>query len=262
MNYQEFLNDVQTQLSFRLGSSASLKLQTILKNNGTHHDGLIISRPGVNISPTIYLTPYYHRYLDGVNMEDIYTDILTTYQRHLPQTDFDITSFTDYRKAAGRIVMRLVNYEKNQQLLKEVPHFRYLDFAIIFYCLLHTDEQNQANILIYHKHLHFWNIDTDTLYQAACINTPLLLPYHMENIREIIQKLPAEESGEPEFPSLPMYVLSNHTNLYGASVILYDGLLQQISEHFGKDLILLPSSIHQVLILPADGVGHRHGGGY
>ena len=157
MNYQEFLSNTRTELSARVTPGATLKIQTITKNNGTHYDGLIILQPGSNIAPTIYLTPYYHRYLDGVPLEDIYNDILTTYERHLPEADFDIEMFTNFNRARSRIVMRLISKEYNQALLADIPHIDYHDLAIVFYCLVYADADNQGSILIHNSHMNMWN---------------------------------------------------------------------------------------------------------
>ena len=100
--------------------------------------------------------PYYHRYLEGVCLEEICEDILHTYQAHAPEENFDTSYFTDFSRASEHIVMRLVSFEKNQELLKEVPFFRYQDLAVIFYCLLHASAENQANILIHNHHLNLW----------------------------------------------------------------------------------------------------------
>ena len=122
MNYQEFISSIRTELSDRITPGATLKIQTITKNNGTHYDGLIILQPGSNIAPTIYLTPYYHRYLEGVPLEDIYNDILVTYKKHLPESDFDIEMFTDFKRARSHIVMRLVSKKYNTDLLSDIPY--------------------------------------------------------------------------------------------------------------------------------------------
>lgn len=119
MNYQEFLTTIKTQLSLRIDADATLDIRRFTKNNGTDLDGLIIFRPNLNISPTIYLNPYYHRYLQGVPMEDIYTDILITYQEHLPEKDIDVSFFTDFAKAKKLVTMRLVNYKQNEKMLQE-----------------------------------------------------------------------------------------------------------------------------------------------
>ncbi len=251
MNYQEFLTNIHTHFSTCMGENASLKIQKIIKNNGTSYDGLIILRPDCNISPTIYLTPYYHRYLEGVCIEDIYDDIQKTYENHLPKENFDTSNFTDYEKVKKCVVMRLVNYNKNKELLSQIPHRKFLDFAIIFYCLLQADERNQANILIYRQHLNFWGIDEEELYLLAMKNTPSLLPFELKSMVSILKNLLIDES---DFENAPytMYVLSNIYRTNGASVILYDGLLKEIGDQFHKDFLLLPSSIHEVILIPID----------
>ena len=52
---------------------------------------------------------------------------------------------------------------------------------------------------------------------------------------------------------IPMYVLSNEQNYFGASVLYYPGALKEISKRFQSDLIILPSSIHEVIVLPVNG---------
>jgi hypothetical protein len=250
MNYQEFLKNIQTQLSVRL-PDADLRIQQIARNNGNFYDGLVIVRGGINIAPTIYLMPYYHRYLDGVSLEDIYADILDTYQNNLPEQNFDTTIFTCFAKVKDRIVMRVINYERNLELLAQVPHFRYLDLAIVFYCLLSSDETTQASILIYNQHLSFWGIDTDTLYECAVVNTPNLLPHEMKDMTSILKDVLGEDTVD-ETADIPMYVLTNRYHTNGACVILYDQLLKQLADSFDRDLVVLPSSIHEVLLVPVE----------
>ena len=221
MNYQEFLTTIRTQLSLRIETGVTLDIRSFTKNNGTHYDGLVLLHPKKNVSPAIYLMPYYHRYLEGVCFEEICEDILHTYQAHAPEENFDTSYFTDFSRASEHIVMRLVSFEKNQELLKEVPFFRYQDLAVIFYCLLHASAENQANILIHNHHLNLWKTDKETLYRLA-------------------KKTP------------PLYVLTNTYRTNGATVLLYDDILKELSDLFEKDLIILPSSIHEVLILAAD----------
>ncbi len=252
MNYQDFLTSIRTRLSLHLGKDVTLHIQQIAKNNGIRYDGLIIIRPGINISPTIYLLPYYHRYLEGVSLEDICEDIVKAYRNNVPEGNFDTSLFTDFSKAKGRIVMRLVNYKKNEELLKNIPFFRFLDLAVVFYCLLFADEKQQASILIYNHHLDYWDVDAHTLYTYALENTPRLFPHHLEDISTVMPKpalCPCDESVSAESP---MYVLTNTYRTNGATVILYDQLLRQLADSLGSDLVILPSSIHEVLLIPAD----------
>lgn len=250
MNYQEFLSSMRTELSTRISPGATLKIQTITKNNGTHYDGLIILQPGSNIAPTIYLTPYYHRYLDGVPLEDIYTDILATYERHLPETDFDIEMFTDFDRARSRIVMRLVSKKYNEALLSDIPYIAYHDLAVVFYCLVYADSENQGSILIHNSHMHMWNTSTEALYLLAMQNTPELLPHKLIPMAELLKTHPLAHL--LDLNEIPMYILTNLYKTNGASAILYEDLLARIADNFQQDLIILPSSIHELILIPVD----------
>ena len=50
-----------------------------------------------------------------------------------------------------------------------------------------------------------------------------------------------------------MYVLGNERKLFGAAVMLYDGLLEKMSEIIGGDFYLLPSSLHELILIPDEG---------
>jgi hypothetical protein len=252
MNYQEFLQTLHAKLSVQMDPDTTLQLQKISRNNGVTYDAFLMVNANVNLSPTIYVPPYYHRYLDGVDMESIVTDILDTYRKNLPVEDFDITLFTDYEKAKKRIVMRLVSYSRNELLLSDVPHKRFLDFAVIFYCLLESSSTQQAGILVHNHHLSLWDVDCETLYDAAVHNSPILLEYRLDNMQEILAPVVKELYVSDDEEPFPMYILSNQNRTYGASVILYPGLLSRLADSFEKDLLILPSSVHEVLLLPLD----------
>lgn len=255
MTYQEFKTNTIQVISNKLGSNFQVTLQDILKNNDTHLDGLTILANGCNLSPTIYLNPFYEQYLEGRELDAIYDEILFIYNNHTPKGNIDISFFTDYEKVKERIVFKLVNYERNKELLKKVPHIRYLDLALIFNCLLDSSREGFATILIYHHHLSFWHITVNELYELAVKNTPRLLHYHIENMADIISDIIS--AGDPclfehSYDPLPMYILSNKSKLNGSGCILYENLLAQISAKLHSDLYILPSSIHEVLLIPTN----------
>lgn len=251
MNYQEFLTTIKTRLSHQIDSCLTITIQTFIKNNGTRHDGLIIQDPDLNVSPTIYLKPYYHRYLDGVSLEDICTDILSTYRSNLPHKDFDISLFTDYSKAKERIVMRLISRKRNEELLKNVPHFPYLDLAVVFYCMLYSGEMGQGNILVRNEHMKSWGVSLDALRQQASVNTPKLLPPDLISLNRILKEHKPEFLQESEDLDIRMYILTNRFRTNGATVLLYKDILEEIAGMLRSDLILLPSSIHEIILVPA-----------
>lgn len=253
MTYQEFKANIFYTISTRLGSDYRVSLQDIIKNNDTHLDGLTILSAGSNISPTIYLNYYYDKYLAGKSLSTIYDDILLSYHQNVPKENIDISFFTDFAKVKNHIIFKLVNYERNKELLSKVPHVRYLDLAVVFNCFINSTEDGYATILIHHQHLSYWNISTEELYALAMKNTPHLLHYQLQNMTDVIIDLFCNEHIELSkelLPVFPMYVLSNTTKLNGSGCILYEDLLSEIAQHLGSDFYILPSSIHEVLLIP------------
>lgn len=246
MHYQKFMETVKEHIKQVL--EKPVYVQPVLKNNGTIYDGLVIMDPIMNISPTIYLNPYYHRYLDGVSLEDIYEDIIKVYEDNVPKEDFDISIFSDYEKACEHIVMKLIHAEKNKLLLQQVPHVLIYDLAIVFLCNINDSKDNFASILIYNQHLKLWNVDTQDLYELAKVNTPQLMPPRLDNLHDVFEHITNESLDFLD--ELNINVLTNKYKIYGATCMVYPELFEEISEHFEDDIIIIPSSIHELLIFP------------
>ncbi len=256
MTYQEFKETICVMMKKRLDGQADVTVQDIIKNNNTHLDGLMIVSHQSNLSPTIYLDYYFNRFQNGVSLSCICEEILCAYRAHSIPHDIDISFFTDYSKVKSRIVFKLINYEKNRELLSKVPHYRFLDLAVVFCCLLEVSGTGNATILIYTHHLALWDITADDLYALAAVNTPKLLHYDMRNMTDVLKELWTEGNSAADDPlSLhelcPMYVLTNKSKLNGSACILYQNLLKDFAHRIGSDLYILPSSVHEVLLLPA-----------
>lgn len=253
--YSEFKQHILSGLKERLAPGTTFTLQDIIKNNDTHLDGLTILSPGANIGPTIYLNYYFEQYLEtGRSLPETVDDILKSCGDSPDPSSVDISFFTDYDKAKSRIVFKLVNYERNRTLLSDVPHFRFLDLALVFQCLAEVTPTGSASILIHNRHLPYWGITKDDLYALAQQNTPKLLSYEFLNMKDVIQELfSAPDAGQPSDTAagFPMYVLTNHCRLNGSVCMLYENLLEAIAGRLDADLVIIPSSIHEVLILPS-----------
>lgn len=259
MTYDFFKQQLMDSLREFFPADTQIVIRPFPHNNQLILDGLTILEPGSNISPTIYLNFYFEKYQKGMNLSTIEQQILQYYHRHCPINHIDTSFFTDYNRVRSRIVYRLVHYEKNRELLKEIPHFPYLDLAVIYYCLVAEEPYENASILIYNHHLAYWKLQKETLRTLAQTNTPLLLPWRCDSLAELIMPaldvLPVKERPTQEAlldaETIPMYVLSNEQRYFGASCILYPNALKEISQKFAASLFILPSSIHEVIIIPA-----------
>ena len=81
------------------------------------------------------------QYQNGKSLSCIHEDIMLSYQKNAPIKNIDISFFTEFKQLKDRIIFKLINYERNKELLSKVPHIRYLDLAIVFYLLLETTEK-------------------------------------------------------------------------------------------------------------------------
>lgn len=260
--YEQFKQKIQNLVQVQLCDSSCVRITPVTKNNNIILDGLTILDPKWNTSPTIYLNHFYDDYLQGKDLTQITNQILDIYRTNRLDHNIDVSFFTDFEKAKDHIVYKIVNQKKNQPLLQEVPFLPYLDLAIVFYCLVPSAECGNASILIRNPHVKAWDISIDTLYEHACQNTPLLLHYDLQNMADVISDLfladlsseltdPDEILAEITDSSYPMFVLSNQRKMNGAACILYQDLLKDFSAKLDSDLFILPSSVHEVILVPA-----------
>lgn len=112
-----------------------------------------------------------------------------------------------------------------------------------------------ATMLIRNEHLTWWNVTSEEIRRRADMNTEKILPYEFSAMCMMIEEmLGNQEMEEEEWKKFReqenMYILTNHIRSCGASAILYPGRLQAIGDYFKENYFILPSSIHEVIILP------------
>ena len=252
MSLDGFCTCVKYDVRKKMGMDYEVHIQNVTKNNDIELKGLIITSPNTNVSPTIYLNPYYIKYVDGEDYDKLVEDIVLAYEKNKATRVLDVSFFKDWKKARERIVFKLVSYERNRELLKNVPHVRYLDLAVVFNYWVKTPCGEFGTILIHNEHLSMWSVTKDELYDIAIANTPELLPYRFEDMVGIMAFMAIE--GELPFGNCdirhPMYILTNQYKINGAGCILYPELLKTLADKMESDLCIIPSSIHETLIIP------------
>ena len=257
MELKEFAKKVHRTMSDVLGEDFEVTLQEVQKNNGVLLWGLIILRKGKNISPTIYLEPFWEAYESGVIYAEIISRILQIYREDTPQDSIDMSFFREFDKVKHRICYRLIHAEKNKSLLEKIPHIPFLDMAICFYYSYVDDFLGKGSILIYNTHVAMWNTSVTELLKVAQSNTPKLFRWEcismdmaMQELRDEV-RLPMEDM--EHIAQLPMYIVTNQQKIFGSSCILYPDFLFLLAEKMDSDFYILPSSIHEVILLKDTG---------
>ncbi|MGF6990911.1 hypothetical protein M2150_002182 [Lachnospiraceae bacterium PM6-15] len=248
MKFETFIIQVQGDLQERLKNQEVL-LKEVEKNNNQRKTGLLISDKKSNISPIFYLEEFYEDYLNGEEIESIVTTLATNYeeQKHLDVAKMELLK--DYQQARKHLLVRLVNKELNKDLLKSMPYFEYLDLVLIFSVIVQAERGKTGTVLVSNSQLEEWQIDKETLREDALTCARERMPLEFLGMSEVLfQMCGIREETEEEV----MYVLSNTSRSYGAAVILYPECLKMVSEHLNDDYYLLPSSIHEVIIVPKE----------
>ncbi|MBP3459103.1 MAG: hypothetical protein J6K58_07830 [Lachnospiraceae bacterium] len=263
-NFYEFTEELKNRLYKKLGENIRIDIHETSKNNDVTYSAMAILYGECNMTPNIRLDGFYHSYKEGISMEEIAEDILEIY-RSSRHEKIDVSFFTDFEKAKGHILFKIIGYDRNRERLKKIPHIKFLDLALTFYFNLELPETSggNASVQIENQHLEMWKIDEGTLYDLAKENTIRKMPVRCQTVYEIILEILGNDGIRPgqdaieEFKKkadqVPMYVLSNQKNYFGAAVIYYPGVLKKLGETLHSDLILLPSSVHEVILLPVHG---------
>lgn len=262
MKFGEFMESIEEGIRELCEDGEEIMIQKVQGNNKTVRTGVSIRENGESEAVVVYLKDYYERFQEG-NMtiqeaeEEIYRESHTHKVSILQKTVLE-----NFEEAKGRIVYRLVDYGRNRELLKQIPYIPYCDLAVIFYLLIETNENGRMTALIRNRHMNIWKTDADTLYRLAADNTPRLLPPVLQSMADVMKgtaREQVEEEDKEEFMDdflektvrgLSLYVLTNRNGVHGAAAVLYDGVLKRFAKEKGSDLVILPSSLHEVLLMP------------
>ena len=247
MEFKEFEEKMAGLLRERFGETAQISVQDILKNNGVTRKGIRVVTGEERFTPVLYLDTAYERYLAGETAGEIFEGLMEHNDSQIREMetawDFQPEQFADYSYVKEYLRLRLVNYGKNTELLRDMPYVRWNDLAVIFY---YEIGDGQAQIQINNRHLALWEETVETLYQDAMENMKNSVPDELFPLSDLIGRKASSWMGEEP----PIYVLTNSTGRYGAAAMLYTGKIRELADSTGTDLVILPSSLNEVLLVP------------
>lgn len=248
MNYHQFVKDVEAKVRACVPENWGVQVHIAMKNNGKERRGLTVIEEGINISPTIYLEEYYEQFQNGNSIEQIVEEIMILYRKVRFRKPWEGTCMQTFESVKKKLAYKLINREKNKELLKEVPYKPFLDLAIVCYVLLELNAHGTATMLIKKEHLQMWNVTEEEIFRETEKNVRSLLPAEFSRMRDVIAEMldmEVEDDGE-EF----MYVLSNEVRSFGAACLAYEGVTEMVAEELGENYYVIPSSVHEVIIVP------------
>lgn len=254
MEFKDFKEAVVAGLE-EIVTDGEVHVNEVLKNNNVKLTGVSIRREGSNVCPTIYLDDFFQR---EVSVKETVERILELSEDN--KTDMDFSWFSDWEQVKEKVRYRLINRDANEELLSDVPCVGFLDLAIVFYVGVEDKAFGLGSILIKNEHMKSWEgINVNDLYAAAKVNMALKEKFEYKNICEVLKQMMNIDEEEnilaPEkYDSCyDMFVITNKKKLYGASALSELQVLEKIANELDSDLIIIPSSIHELIVIKNEG---------
>ena len=260
MDMETFAGEICAAVEKELGSGFRAEVREVRKNNGVLLHGLLVLSEGQEVVPTIYLERFLEAYVSGAAFEEVVRRVLSVYEESNTKGCIDMGFFRSFEDVRDRICYRLIGRKGNEGLLEGIPYVGFLNLAICFYYSYHGEMLGDGTILIHNSHMEMWGTCTAELFDLAGRNTRRLFPWKCRGLGEVLQEMEGsgygadmEDPVDAPFMDLPMKVLSNNKGIHGAACILYPGVLDGVAQEMGNNFFILPSSVHEVILLPDTG---------
>lgn len=252
MAIENFAESVLEKLKEVLEGIYVVSPVSVMRNNDVLLHGIQIKHRDKNIAPIMYLDELFKQ---EVTVDDAVQWVLNTLYNSQAD-DIDTTDLVKYENVKSRIRGKLINYELNKEYLQDKIYFKFLDLAVVFCIQVHLDIDNTENavIVINRSLFSVWDINEAQLFEVAKENMSKYEEYSFTSMFDVLLALQQNSQVAAcdieDYPeSCGLYVLSNKQKVVGASVILNPNVLKEVSEILQDDLVLLPSSIHEWLVL-------------
>lgn len=237
-----------------LGQEYDVQVQSVVKNNNKELTGFVIRKGEEQVAPVIYVDSLLSR--PDYDLNQAVDEIVSLVHHHcVPPISANI--LLDFNAIKERLRLKLINYEANQPLLEEIPHVKYLDLAIVFYLLIEENDEGQLTALVHNGHVEAWETNVEELYKIALSNMREKQRPRLEPLENIMKKLvkdsriDALDDVVADFPEakMDMYVLTSERGISGAATILYSSALEKLADAFNCNIIIFPSSIHEMILV-------------
>lgn len=158
-----------------------------------------------------------------------------------------IIDLLNWESVKDLVLPRLISIENNRGLLNTVPYQEFLDVAEIFYMKIPLSKEESRAITVNRFHLEAWKIDEKELHRMAMYNMRMEETVFFD-LAKFGQEIERERGNAIEFEN-PTYVLTIRNQGFGAARILDAQFLGRIAEELKDNLIILPTSVSEVLVL-------------
>ena len=256
MDYERFKEGFQDALKAELavrGADVELTARRVDKMNDSY-DAITVRPVESSIGVNISVEKAFAAYENGTPIPEIaehFADAVEKGFRESPQVDLE--SLSDYEQMKSKLSMEVVSAEKNAELLESVPHERMEDMAVVYRFVLDQTDSGNGTILVTNQLLEQYGITKEQLRADAMENAPEIRPSEIRGMSEVMSELAPGMIPEVAPEDEQMFVATVPDKIHGAGVIAYPNFMEDAAQKMGGDFFVLPSSIHEVLLVRDNG---------
>lgn len=254
MDYCEFVNEIAGDLEFYLEdelAGAKIEVRKIEKIQNQSYLGMVVIPRGSNVGISVDLRPFYEKYLEGDYTDALY-EICDFLEESLKDAPKNCIDFSEYQNIKGLLYPQIVGYKENEDELSDIPHKVIEDMAVIYRVMMKKESGLMSSFIIRNEMMKKYGITVDQLHADAINEASKSRPFFIKSLSSVLSE--AFEYGIKESIDEKeiIYMASNDQCIFGAGVILYPGFFEKAAELIGEDYYILPSSLHECMLVPED----------
>ena len=258
MEYEKFKEQFVEDLKERLeagGEKFSVDLNAVQKMN-QNYEAVTVKPEDAIIGVNLNMNEIYERYDRGMSYDTLVSEVAEKADRALhDRPDFNLEALQDYDQMKEKLSMEVVSAERNADLLEKVPHKNMEDMAVVYRFVLDSDSDGRGSILVTNQLMDNYGITAEQLHADALQYAPVMRPAVIQTMAETLLEMMGPEAKDmiPVLPDDPLFVATVPDKIQGAGVLAYQDFMEQAAERVGGDFFILPSSIHEILLVRDDG---------
>lgn len=257
----EFIEELKAEVRNYLPEEAKdviIDDVTVVKMNDQKFHGLTFRKPGCDAAPTIYVDDMYSVYKTGTGITNLARDLADMYTNTGSIPTPPEVKLT-YGAVSRKLTVRLLEKKRNKEFLANMPYVSIgHGLAIIADINMGHGRDGDWRISVNNSVLASLEVDKETLFEQALKNSAVIEPATLVDMSQALfspEKFNLLDRDEPIAPYDlgGMYVLTNTSGSLGAAALFYPGVKEKAAQILDCDYFVLPSSIHEVILVPDTG---------
>ena len=254
---ETFADDIREKLSESGHEDVKISFHHIEKANG-NYEAMTVVPEGSNVGVNFNIKNAFAAYEDTQDYAGVLASATKAISGGLDKApEFDVNALMDYGNMKEKLSIEVISAETNAELLNKIPHEKIEDLAVVYRFVMESNEDGRASILVTNDMIDHMGVTHEQLRADALENAPEIRPAVIQGMSEIMKEIMDPELfelfGIPDGADEQMYVASVPDRNSGAGIIAYQDFMDQAAEKLGGDFFILPSSIHEIILIPDDG---------